>query len=659
MKQLAWLVFLLTTIIWLVACQNEATPTPNPTSVAVEAPNATEATATAIATATAPPPTATASPTAEPEPTATATATAIPLKELVVCMSQEPRSLYLYNDYSPQATAVRHAIYDSLYTTSGFVYQPRALADLPTLENGGVQINTVQVGRGDTVLNSRGEIIPLREGDTVINANGETVSYDGETDIDMSQLVVDFAFQPLVWSDGTPVTADDSVFSYELSADRHTPSNKTLIRHTESYTATGDLSVRWTGLPGYFDADYLQYVWQPLPRHQLGEIGARDMLEERLINRRPLSYGPFVVTDWVREAQITLEKNPHYYRTAEGLPYIDRLVVRFISDENERLASVLDGSCDVVTSDSLPGAETTGLSELLQNEAVNVTVQTSRVLEHIAFGINQFTFNDLVLRPDWFQEPAVRQAIAHCTDREAIVEAATLGQSELTSAYEMPSHPLYPADAAVYPYDTAVGNALLDEVGYVDNDGDGIREFVESTQPFSITLQTTDNSPLRLSVAETVAANLADCGINVTVEPFSPTLFYAEGPEGIIFGRQFDMVAFPWLLELVPACNLYTSANIPGPDFRGFISWQASNVTGFLSPEFDTACAAAESALYGTAAYESNHQTAMRLFSEQLPILPLFTRIKVAVTNPAVQNFALDPAEDSDWWLVAEWDLVE
>ncbi|MCA9981402.1 MAG: hypothetical protein KDD89_11225, partial [Anaerolineales bacterium] len=623
------------------------------------------ATTTAVNTTDSDPEPATAVPTDEPIPTAVPTetpiptATPIPAKELIVCMSAEPRSLYLYNDYSPQATAVRHAIYDSLYTTSGFVYQPRALADLPTLENGGVQLTTVPVGRGDTVLNSRGEIITLREGDTVISASGEAVSFDGNTAIDMPQMVVDFTFQPLVWSDGTPLTADDSLFSFELAADRHTPSNKDLIRTTATYTTTSDLGVRWAGLPGYFDADYMQHVWTPLPRHQLGDISPRDMLEERMINRRPLSYGPFVVTDWVRGEQMTLEKNPHYYRTAEGLPYIDRLLIRFIPAETDLLTAVLDGSCDMVTSDSLPGAETAGLSDLLDNDGVNVQISTGRVLEHLAFGINQFSFSEEPLRPDWFQETAVRQAIAHCTDREAIISAATLGISELASAYETASHPLYPADTAVYAYDPAVGNALLDQVGFVDSDEDGIRNFTASTRPFSITLQTTDSSPLRLAAAEQLAANLADCGINVTVEGVPPTRFFSPETDGVIFRRQFDLAAYPLLLELVPACQLYTTANIPGPDFRGFLGWQASNVTGFIDGSFDSACEAAQNSLYGTAEYEANHQQALRLFAEQLPILPLFTRVKVAVLNPAVQNFQLDPAEDSDWWTVAEWDLAE
>jgi peptide/nickel transport system substrate-binding protein len=666
MKRLAFLTLSLV-LVWLAACQQA----PSPTSVAVAPTTETETeteTATTDSTDTSSttnaengevePTEAAAEPTVPPEPTATALPTAVPsptptpAKELIVCMSRQPSSLYLHSDYSPQATAVRHALYDSLYTSEGFVYQPRALAELPT-----VQIVPTQVGRGATVRNSRGNLISLRTGDTVLNAEGVEETFDGQP-ITMNQMVVDATFKPLVWSDGTAVSSADSLFSYQLAADRHTPSNRTLIEVTQLYTTTGDLSVQWVGIPGHFTSDYHQYIWQPLPSHQLGDVSPRDMLEDPRINRRPLSYGPFVVADWVRDEKIVLEPNPYYYRAAEGLPYLERIIIRFVPDEAARIAGVLDGSCDLVTSDSLPGAETAGLADLLSNDQLAVSLASGRVLEHIAFGINQFSFDNQPLRPDWFGNPQVRQAIAHCTDRDSILQLATLGISELTSAYELPSHPLYPGEAAAYPYDPALGNSLLDEVGFLDNNGDGVREFVETTTPFSVTLQTTDNSPLRLTAVETFAQNMADCGINVSISTMAPTRFYSPETDGVIFRREFDMAAFPWLLELVPACQLYTSNNMPGPDFRGFVGWQASNVTGFRNQAFNTACAAAQNALYGTPEYEAAHQEALQIFSEQLPIVPLFARVKVALANTAVQNLRLDTAEDSDWWTVAEWDIA-
>jgi peptide/nickel transport system substrate-binding protein len=121
----------------------------------------------------------------------------------------------------------------------------------------------------------------------VLNAAGERVIFDG-TPLEMSQLVVDFTLKPMVWSDGTPVSAVDSVFSFEVNrtvempfttADTFRTARTFRTDRTASYQATGDLSLRWTGLPGWLDQTYFLNVWTPLPEHQLGEYDV-DMLPE-------------------------------------------------------------------------------------------------------------------------------------------------------------------------------------------------------------------------------------------------------------------------------------------------------------------------------------------------------------------------------------------
>ena len=93
----------------------------------------------------------------------------------------------------------------------------------------------------------------------------------------MTQLVVDYTFRPLVWSDGTPVTAEDSVFSFEIARDRATPRLNVETRYTAAYEATGERSVRWTGLPGYRDPAFMTHVWPPLPLHQLGDFAPAEL----------------------------------------------------------------------------------------------------------------------------------------------------------------------------------------------------------------------------------------------------------------------------------------------------------------------------------------------------------------------------------------------
>lgn len=71
------------------------------------------------------------------------------------------------------------------------------------------------------IYNANEEIGPLTKGMTAINANGERVTFSGEP-IRMNQMTVDFTLKPLVWSDGTPVTAQDSVFSFHVIGDPNT-----------------------------------------------------------------------------------------------------------------------------------------------------------------------------------------------------------------------------------------------------------------------------------------------------------------------------------------------------------------------------------------------------------------------------------------------------
>jgi peptide/nickel transport system substrate-binding protein len=122
-----------------------------------------------------------------------------------------------------------------------------------------------------------------------------------------------------------------------------------------------------------------------------------------------------------------------------------------------------------------------------------------------------------------------------------------------------------------------------------------------------------------------------------------------------LFGRQFDLAAFPWLISFEPNCALYLSTEIPGPDNNW--NFKYNNETGFQNDDFDAACEAARAALPGTPEYEQSHREALTIWSQQVPIIPLFMRLKVAATRPGVQNFLIDPTEPSDLWNIYEIDI--
>ncbi|MEZ4516709.1 MAG: hypothetical protein R3C44_07675 [Chloroflexota bacterium] len=241
MTKQKWPLILL--VFLLAACRSEDnTPsTPNVTATSVDI-AVTEA--TTIEDTNQPTPTEIAA-TAVP----TTTATPTPPKNVVVCMAAEPESLYLYGDHSATAVAVRHALYESPYTELDFVYQPLALTELPTLENGGAVLENVTVDDGDMVMSADRQVATLGPGIPVINSDGERVVYDGEP-IEMVRLSVEYTLNPMVWSDGTPVTAADSVFSFEMATDLSTPAIDRLADLTQSYVAVDDDTVRWTGFAG-------------------------------------------------------------------------------------------------------------------------------------------------------------------------------------------------------------------------------------------------------------------------------------------------------------------------------------------------------------------------------------------------------------------------
>ncbi|MEZ4590334.1 MAG: ABC transporter substrate-binding protein [Chloroflexota bacterium] len=663
------LIFLSLPVLFiLAACQNED---PLPTPAATVAVSAVEEAGGEAATAV---PQATDLPEATATP-APPTPTPLPPKPMTVCLGAEPTSLFLYGDDSLAATAVRHALYENLYTTLNYDYQPQGLQKLPSLDDGDARIGLIEVQEGDLIVNSAGNVVFLVPGVQFVRGDGEFVIFDrtltaeGAEPLLMQQMTVDFTFQPMTWSDGTPVTAADSVFSYQIAASPDTPGDQSKIERTASYAATGDLTVTWTGLPGFLDPAYFTNVWTPLPQHQLGDFSAADLLAEDSPAPLPLSSGPFVVNEWRPGEALILGPNSNYYRAAVGLPHITELTMRFDLVGETAVAQIAAG-CDIVTHDAISLSQTPDILAAAESGELLASFVSNNIFEHIDFGINSWeNYGDGNRngRPDWFEDVRVRQAITLCTNRQRVVDEITYGQSKILHAYIPDDHPLYPTDALSWDYDAAAGNSLLDEVGLEDTDGDGFRELVErdlsativATTTMSITLSTNSESDIRLRINELVAEDLAACGIQVTLTDVNANDWFDDGPFSPLFGRRFDMATFAWRTGIHPPCGLYLSSNVTGPEERGFGGWSNINATGWIDEAYDAACSAALAALPGTPEYTENHLAAAQIFTEELPIIPLFSYLKTAVTQPTVLNLQPDASQPSELWNLAEIDIEE
>lgn len=581
-------------------------------------------------------------------------------KDLIVCMAQEPDTMYPYGGSMLAASAVQHAIFENNITTLSYSYQAQGIEKIPSLADGDAVLNVVEVQPGDMIRDASDTIVAWGEGVTVVNSDGEEVTFDGNP-VMLDQLVVDFTMKARTWSDGTPVTAEDSVYSFGLNADPDTPIGKYVVERTASYEATGDLSVRWTGMPGFRDATYFTNFWAPMPQHVWGGFTAAELLEAEESSRLPVGDGPFAIQEWVAGDSIRLTPNEYYYQ--EGLPYLDSVTYKFIPDTNQLIAQLLSGACDIGTQDGMDAGQAPFLIEAENNGLLTPYFQTGTVYEHIDFGIDSVgDYGDGVGRPDWFEDVRVRQAMTMCTDRQGMVDNILYGRSEVIHTYIPSVHPLYPEGLTEWPYDVEAANALLDEAGFVDSDGDGIREDPITGVPFHITLGTTTGNEMRQQLTQIFKENQLQCGIDVELYYLPSSEWFADGPDGVLFGRRFDLGEFAWLTGVEPSCSLYLGSQVPGDPAEADLypsGWGGQNETGWRNEDFDAACQRALGALPGTEDYEQGHKDAQIVFSEQVPVIPLFLRLKVAAARPNVLNFGVDPTQNSEMYNIFEIDLQQ
>lgn len=585
-------------------------------------------------------------------------------KELVVCLPREPETLYRYGRITRVERAVLHGLYENDYTNLTFAHQPQGLVKLPNLAEGDAQWQQVTVRAGDRVVDVDGQVVQLALGDRVRGADGETAVFAGAPLV-MSQLVADFQLQPRLWADGKPVTAADSVFAFTVAAHPDTPTPKNKIERTASYTALDSSTTRWMGLPGFSDPTYFTNFWSPLPQHAWGSYTPAELLALPEAQRNPLGDGPFRVVEWVDGEYLRLEPNPFYYRAAEGLPRLESVVFRFLPDADRRMVQILTGQCDIVTQDAVDFSQTTLFLEAAVGGVMQPYFQIGTVYEAISLGVNSWdNYGDYRGRPDWFEDVRVRQALALCLNRQKMVGVLFDGRSSLMHAQIPTIHPLFPPEIQTWPYDVAAANALLDAAGYYDTDHDGWREDLGSGQPFQVRFTTTTEIGMNQQLAALVREDLRHCGIDVQVELLPVSQWYASGEESPLFGRRFDMGQIAWPVGEQSYCHLFASWEITGPAGRlnplsgaPYRGWDGLNNTGWWLPAYDTACRKARELLPGMPGYLENFQETQILLAEQLPMIPLFMRAKLALANPQVRHFQLDPTQESELWNLFMLDL--
>lgn len=528
--------------------------------------------------------------TAVPTVAPTLTPTAIPPKTLKVCMAQSPDSLYRYDGKQSLAKqSVFALLYPDLLSVDPQSQQAIFFESIPNQENGAVQLLDVSVKVGMPVQNASGQVVYLEDGTLIehaVNYSVENpVAWSHEQDYHMNQFQIRFKLRPeLKWSDGSALTAGDFVYSYHLAEKTALGHDKWALDRTQSFVAEDEQTLVWIGVPGFVPENPGQVLWQPLPQQVLENLSENPDPEQDVKSINPLNWGPYRIQASSSLTEIHFEKNP-FYIMGEGFSGYDLVNFQLEPELATALEKLRVGECDVLD-------KTYQLQGLTKSELEGIASVAKLIgedwepVQQLVFGIKPAVY-DVGLYNAWTAER--QDVLGNVETRKAL--SACIDPIALRNGYlnaHLPESVVAPEFYHVS--ETLDGNALLEENGWIYLEEGTVR--VAKNVPNVL-----DGSELRLSlvvgqsqmdqeVAEMIRASLERCGAAVTVQSLPVAQLYQPGPDGLIFGRQFDLALISWQRAHLNTCQLYTSDQVP----TSTNSWVGTNVAGFRDEAFDHAC---------------------------------------------------------------------
>jgi peptide/nickel transport system substrate-binding protein len=581
-----------------------------------------------------------------------------PPKTLVVCLGAEPSSLFIYGNSQPETDTILQAIYDGPLDVLEYAYEPVILTKLPRIEDGDARIEQVVVEEGETYLNPETQLPDMLEPQKPYLPSGchgaDCMQTYTEGEVLLDRMVVEFELMPdITWSDGEPLKASDSVFSFQVDAHESIPTTKYLVQRTSRYVALDELRTQWSGIPGFLDLEFQSNFWSPLPEHILGSYSIEELLEVEGSAVHPIGWGPYVIDRWEPGEEIILRRSETYFRSDEGLPTFDILRFRFLgSDFMSALEQSLTGECDILDETILARSLWEDALELAEEDRIQIGSASSTVLERLDFNI---TKNSSVESISLFADVRTRQAIAGCIDREALMEEVTLGLSSILDSYLPLTHPLHSSDLDPPTLTQMEAIDLLEEIGWRDSDEDlktprealGIQGIVNgATLEFNL-LTTSDTS--HELIAQNIKEDLSQCGIGVNIEYGEPEELFTPWPNGPVFGGRFDAVLWAWPVFVSPPCELYAGFEIPSVDFPFGL-----NAIGFNDVAFDRAC---QRILFGPPAgkdYLDSIRETEEIYQTQVPSIPLYLRPRLVVFGEDICGVVVDASSFSALWNIEE-----
>lgn len=464
--------------------------------------------------------------------------------------------------------------------------------------------------------------------------------------------------QNVQWSDGTPFTAADVVFTYQFVTNPEVgASTAGSYQIIDSVEAIDDYTVKVNFkdvTPGW----YLVFVGTEgmiLPRHKFQEYNGPNS-RQAPANLMPVGTGAYRAVEFKPGDVVVYEANP-YFRVGDR-PHFPRVELKGGGDATSAARAVLQtGDADFAYNLQVEAPVLQQLEAAGKGETVEVF---GPLMERILFN---FTDPDkataggesssLQFPHPFFSDKQVRQAFNLALDRDTIAQRL-YGDAGAATANYLVAPPQFISPNTSYEFNLEKAAALLDEAGWQDSNGNGIRD--KNGVEMEVLFQTSVN-PVRQKTQEVVKQALTSIGVGVELKSIDASIFFSGDPANTDTVEHFDA-----------DLQMFTTGNT-NPDPSGYFkfytceqipqkanNWTGDNASRYCNPEYDE--------LWQQSVAELDAEKRLQLFvrmndmlvEEEIAVMPLVDRADVAGVSNRIVGVDLTPW-DLNTWNIADWKL--
>ncbi|MFN8661426.1 MAG: ABC transporter substrate-binding protein, partial [Thermomicrobiales bacterium] len=409
------------------------------------------------------------------------------------------------------------------------------------------------------------------------------------------------------FSDGTPFTADDVIYSWTRAAndpDEHWTFTLTALQRDENGQVKGI-----TAPDANTVVVELAQPWSPF----LSDVAMFNMSiiskafaegnEETLVESA-MGTGPYSLQEWKRGETLTLVKNPNYWE--EGLPLLDSVVVSVVPDDNARILQIQGGELDAMM--DVPSSR---VPELQMDPNLKVYQFPSTLTQYITLNTRNAPLNDV----------HARRALQYATDRQTLIDVVLFGVGIPATSF-MPKGALYWNDKLTpYAYDIEAAKAELAQSATPDG--------------FPLELKIRGGSPDDETLATALKDMWSQIGVDVTITPTEGTTLNDD-----YNNQNFQAMTNYWTNDIIDPDELVAYAILPE-------SSQAFQ-TGWMNDEAQK-LAKDGAAEPDPAKRDEMYRRIQEIYHEESPMLALYYRPYLDITTIKVHNFGHPPTGQFDW----------